>query len=374
MLRVTHWNDRDLADRSVGFAADDLPAGIAELDRLYLEEVSTSHEGDAFRVFSRAAAALAAGDIDGYLAFSGPSTVMVDHRRLGWPELDLDTLRPRLESIVNMPGDFSFLLERYLRIDPTWAACWVQSIVFHLPDGAEQVQRSVMAMVIDFDGIQGNRTEQFEEDHIVDALARLDEMVAERGEVLVNHAWTCWGAALALLRAGRPDLIVDPLGDDAEFIDEHGNVVDSVVVDNRRLLAVRGELLALVEIHGRRADGQRTHSFSVDEIDEHGRLRSMTMFPAEKAGLIGAANLLDVQWMDIDGSRVVKATLAWDRAHRARDVDGLTAGLHPDVLLIDHRPLGFPPLDRNEIVSLICGARRRGARSPPLRTPCHRER
>ena len=71
--------------------------------------------------------------------------------------------------------------------------------------------------------------------HIVDALARLDEMVAERGEVLVNRGWTCWGTGLALLRAGRPDLIVDPLGDDAEFIDEHGNVVDSVVVDNRRL-------------------------------------------------------------------------------------------------------------------------------------------
>ena len=38
----------------------------------------------------------------------------------------------------------------------------------------------------------------------------------------------------------------------------------------------------------------------------------MTMFPADKAGLIGAANLLDVQWEDIDGSMVVKATLGWD--------------------------------------------------------------
>lgn len=354
MLRVSRWNDRGLVDHSIAFAFEDLPAAIAELDRLFLEEYATSHVGDAFRVFSRAGAAVAAGDIDGYLAFLGPSTVMVDHRRLGWPELDLDTLRPRLESIVNMPGEVSLVLERYLRIDPTWAACWVQSIVFDLPDGVEQVQRSVMAMVIDQDRSQASRTEQFEEDHIVDALARLDEMVAERGEMLVNRASTCWGAAHGLRRAGRPDLVVDTFGADVAFVDERGDVIEPVGVEQRRLLAVRGELLALVELSGRAADGRPTHSFAVEEIDEYGRLASVTTFPPDKAGLTGAANLLEQRWEEIEGSpAVLKAAVAWCRAHRARDVDGMVAVLQPDLRMIDHRPLGFPTLDREAIISLV---------------------
>jgi hypothetical protein len=357
LLRVSHWNDRNMVDRSVGFAAHDLTDALAELDRLFLEEHETSHVGDAFRVFRQASATLAAGDIDGYLAFLGTSAVMVDHRRLGWPELDLNTLRPRLESIVNMPGDVSLLLERYLRIDPTWAACWVQSIVFHLPDGVEQVQRSVMAMVVDPDDGRGSRTEQFEEDRIADALARLDEMVTERGDVLVNRAWMCWGTANAMRRAGRADLVVDSFGADAVFIDERGHepvVTEPVVGEQRRLLAVRDELLVLAELHGRGADGQPLHVFTVEEIDVRGRLRSMTVFPADKAGLIDAANLLDQRWLEIASSPVVlTAFAAWNRAHRTCDVEGMIAALQPGMLMVDRRPLGFPTLDRDAVVSMV---------------------
>ncbi len=103
-----------------------------------------------------------------------------------------------------------------------------------------------------------------------------------------------------------PDLIVGTLGVDGVFVDERGDVMEPIVVEQRRLLALRCELLALVEFRGDRADGQLTHSF-----------------------------------------------VAWCRAHRARYVDGMIAALQPDLLMIDHRPLGWPEIDRYAIVSLV---------------------
>ncbi|MGA9279224.1 hypothetical protein, partial [Ilumatobacter sp.] len=354
VLRLTHWNDRDLVDQSIGFAGDDLWAALAELDRLANEEIGDSFVGDIYRMFSHAGRVLLAGDVDGYLAFAHPSFVMVDHRRIGWPELDIEGMRPRLESIVGMPGDVFMILERIVESEASWAACWVQRLVFQFPDGSEQSQRSIMVLAFDLDSGLMGRIDQFEEDRLVDALERLDELIAECGEVLVNRASCCWGAAHGLRRAGRPDLIAVPLGDNAVFVDERSNVMEPAVVEQRRLLAVRGELLALVEIRGRRADDAAIHSFAVEEIDEHGRLRSMTTFAADKTGLTGAANLLEQRSEEIAGSSsVLTAGAAWNRAHRARDADAMMAVLRPDLLLIDHRPLAFPTLDRDAVVALV---------------------
>ena len=301
MLRITRWNGRDLVDHSVGFEVDDLAAAVAELDRLYLEEVGDSHVGDTLRMFAQAGDLLAAGDVDGYLMYSDPSFVMVDHRQIGWPELDLVGMRIRLESIVKMPGEVFIVQERILRLDPTLASCWAQRMVFRLPDGVEQVQRSVMVATFDRDSGLMNRIEQFDENRVDEALARFDELLDNRGDVVTNRASLCWSVAHLWQRHDRHDLITDSFASDAVYLDELGEALEPLRVDHHRVIGVRGELLALVELRGADADGVTLHRFAVEEIDVRGDLRSITTFPKNKQGLIGAANLFDQRWGKIEG-------------------------------------------------------------------------
>jgi class 3 adenylate cyclase/ketosteroid isomerase-like protein len=347
-LTIDRFNEAHLLDRMVRFDVDQLGEAYEELGRLYREELGDSIEALQIREFGRGIGLLDGGDVDGFIALHDPSFVMRDHRQLGWPELDLAGYRERLESIVAIPGEAAVLQERVVRLDHTTSLCAPQRIVFVAPDGTQQISRSVMVMIMDpYTGLI-TRFEQFEEDQVEEAAARFDELMAERGPVLHNEASLRASFVNSWLRQGYDDFIGEAIADGAEFVDEQDEPFELSAVDRREVMAVRGERLALVQLTG------PDHAFAVEEIDEDGKLSAVRRFAADKPGLTAAMNWLDERWEQIeDVPPAVAAVNVFTRAHRARDAATIASVCAPEFLLIDHRPLGFEPIDHQTLVETI---------------------
>ncbi len=353
-LNITRWNDQGLVDLNVRFEAEYLAEAVAELERLYQEELGDTIEAIHIGEFSRGTAKISAGDIDGFLALHDSAFVLRDHRQLGWPDVQAEQHRERVESLSSMPGDVLVFRERTLRHDATSSTCDVLRQIVRSPGGAEQTSRSAVLMI--FDPHTGLMTvmEQFEEDHVAEAVARFDELMAERGPVLFNEASQRAAFVNAWLRRGDDELAAAALADDATFIDEHGEPFVPFAVAWRRVIAIGGDRLALVELRGSELDGAADHAFAVEEIDDQRRIARVQRFTADKLGLTSAANLLDARWREIgDDSAAFWVGDEFNRAHRARDSAAMDAVLGPDFEIIDRRPLGFGRMDRDTTIATV---------------------
>lgn len=301
LLIVDRWNDGGRNDYSVTFSPDQLAEAIAELERLYLEQLGSSIEAVHVRELGRGMALLSAGDLDGFIDLHDPSLVMRDHRQIGWPELQLDEYRQRVGSIAAVAADAIVFHERVLRLDHTSSVCGAQRIVFTTVGGPQQVSRSVILMIMDpYTGLI-TLMEQFEEDQVDEAVARFDELMAGRGAVLHNAASRRGSFLNIWLRRGDDALVADAIVADATFIDEHGEPFEPAAFDRREVMAVGGDRLALVQLSG------PEHVFAVEEFDDEGKLVAVRRFAPD--GMTDATAHLDRRWLEIEGE-----TLQVDRA------------------------------------------------------------
>ena len=116
-------------------------------------------------------------------------------------------------------------------------------------------------------------------------------------------------------------------------------------VEHRQVVSVIGERLAMLYVET--TGGERR--FSVEEIDEQGRLAHVEQFPA--TDLAAAIDALEERWRAIGGDPpAVVAMNAWERAARSADVAEMARHNADDFALVDHRPLGIGKQDRQGIL------------------------
>ncbi len=292
-LAVTRWLDGRLHHHML-HDPDALAVAVAALDEAHLEDLGDTWERDAALGLAHGTRKLTDGDVEGFLALHDPDLVMRDHRQLGWPELDLDGYRERVSSIFEMPGDLVYVMERRLRIDPTLSSCSLQRLVFNSPEGVVESSRSVMVAMLDPHTGRVVLTEQFDENDVEAAIGRYEELLAERGPLLWNRASMRSAMMGMWLRTGDTAAIADLIADDAVFIDENGAAFGPFVIDRRRVLAVRGEHLVLVELRGRGDESGSYHRFAVEETDSAHRLCRVTLYRADD--LARATDAVERRW------------------------------------------------------------------------------
>lgn len=117
-------------------------------------------------------------------------------------------------------------------------------------------------------------------------------------------------------------------------------------VESRRVLAIRGERLALVELRDPDVDGESFHRFVVEEIDARQQIVRIALFETHE--LADAADDFDRRWLDLyDGEfRETGAVIARNIiAFRHLDRNAAAATMTADFVFADHRPMGYPTLD-----------------------------
>ena len=117
-------------------------------------------------------------------------------------------------------------------------------------------------------------------------------------------------------------------------------------------IAVRGEHLALFRTHAVSTSGFELVSLGIIETNEAGQQCAMTFFDEE--ALADALEELDARHTEISGeerSTSEASLLEGVGLLNRREWDRFSAMLHPDLVAIDHSPLGFPPTDRDGFVN-----------------------
>ena len=346
-LHLDRWTDDGLHDLLIRFDLDQLPEAIDELNRLHLDELGDTTAGLHFGVLLEGVDLVPGGDIEGFLALHAPEFVMRDHRSIGWGELRLDEYAERLRSIVDVPGEVQLYQERFHALEEvTLSTCLSQNLLVRFADGSEQSSRSVMVMMMD--PITGLITsmDQFAEDDVEIAMECFERLLAERGRTLYNDATMRANLVNFWLRRGDDGPMHRVITEDSVFIGADGEPFELEPVERREVMAVRGDRLGLVQL------SVPSHAFVVEEIDHEGRLVSVTRFAAEQIN--DAATLLDERWIELEGDRqpaVMRTVVDYSLALNRADTDALEGLLHDDHEVIDHRPIGWPRLDRVQVLT-----------------------
>ncbi len=263
------------------------------------------------------ACAIGARDATAFLACWHRDLRFVDHRTIGWDTGDFDRMRERFRSLNPDDGTVTDEVRADIvevhRLEPP-VMCHTGSHTVVTPAGAQLTERHVIVSRVDPATGQIELLEEYPDDQLEDAVRRCGELVDEAREtVTANDAAYVGGAAHRRALAGdtegraawlSPDLTVavgdgadvEPAADggrdgiEARAIDHGGRADGSGERDggearraaghgvaHRRLVATRGDRLALVELHDD-STGVRPSGFVVDELDGDGRLAGVTRF------------------------------------------------------------------------------------------------
>ncbi|MGA9278790.1 ATP-binding protein, partial [Ilumatobacter sp.] len=355
--------DKKAADPlSAGTVADD--AAVAE--SFFQGESAAARPIGASRAFERFATSTYAlfaragtdRDVTVLMAIMDHRLTMVDHRQLGWPVVDYDGFRSRMDSVSEISGDVAITVPHIHRIDGLLSLVEMVTVITR-PNGAEHTDRSLIINDTSTESGLMLWTEQFHGHDEAAATARFEEMVVEAGER--RELWNVTSIAVNRLCTwqlrGRSDLMETLLADDVLIEHHHGARrsfdPDDFEVSQRRVLAVRGDHLALIEF--RPADpsvGRATtpgHRFVVAQLDADSLISRMSCFDFDRESLRAAADLLDELWLnsgDIDATRHSGVPFEMLDAFRHRDVERFAELLSDDIRVLDRRPLGWEDYDK----------------------------
>ena len=325
--------------RSVLFDGDDFNGALAELDRLY---ASTLPLEEALRVREVAEyqAAVGRGDLEALLATVPANFVAVDHRNAAWPQQSYDGWADRVRSLLDVAPGIVGIAER---IHSASAEHLLFTQVWRFRDeaGGEQISRFLCLSFGDAAVGATSRAEFFELDDLALAEQRIVDYGREReGQVAPNLATVVGGYVNARVSAGldTQEFVVDPARLDVEPL--------GLGVLNRRVVATGGEHLALIEVELR--DG--TWAFSVEEVDEEGRLVDWRLFAAD--ALKDAVDHAADRFVVLEADEATKVAAAFAAAMRGFDSVALTELMADDYESVDHRWLAFPPLTRADLLQL----------------------
>ena len=359
VLSLFEYDAAGLQQRTVVFSEEDLAGALEELDKRYL----AGEGADLVPVVHDYLAAANRHDWAALEATLAPNMAAVTHNRVPWPLHDRPTLVDAVRELMADVPDV-VLVERTFEAERDAAIAWVDARG-HAPDGGE-VHWSYWAVY--HAGAQIRRMELFDFEDESAARARFEELTREDPRsphpdnaavrTLVRGAWLfSFGRDEQAVRAlivddivhvDRRSLLRTPEARDADVF--MGNVVASAELFGRAALepvAVRSERLALVRLRLRDPGGFEVGMLSLSEIDDRGRLCRLTNF--DEADLASALDALDARHAELVGEAYTSIDGWWGQRRRlfeARDWDGFNQLLAPDVIVTDHRPIGFGSVDR----------------------------
>ncbi|MGH7899798.1 MAG: nuclear transport factor 2 family protein [Candidatus Binatia bacterium] len=212
------------------------------------------------------------------------------------------------------------------------------------------------------DGLR-TRIEVFDTDRVAEALARFDELTAERPAPRIENAatrsverfdaaWKArdWERLTSLFAPGYRESDRRPIAlleiERERYLESLRPVFDTAVSGHsHELLATRGNRLALCRTLWRGAGPSEVEWLGLVEVDERGQ---------RVAGVMWSPNDLDAAYAELDArfaageaaghARVSPTMRSFLSAFAARDWNALAALFAPDVVVNDHRLLGWERL------------------------------
>jgi tetratricopeptide (TPR) repeat protein len=364
MLDLVEVDPQGRRSALVVFDLDSLEAAYAELDRRYAAGEGAqwaellAHQREVAR-------ALGSGDTAALARLLPDDFTSLNRQRFGGTgqavTRDQIVANGQFRADLDVRGDMR--LEHVLRVS---ASAAVVVMTWYGTLGGGEFENAYV-VVATHDGRRLHAWEAFDADQLDRALARYDELVPARVTSRIENAATrtidryqqAWAArdpkaAAATLAAGfrqidRRRLMRLDL-DKSEFLafsrETFGMTLSRL---ESQILATRGERLALARLlftgAGDSVGPTEIESLAVIEVDEHGDRLAMVRFDADS---------LDAAYAELDdryaaGEAAPHASL-WANARRfyqllgARDWTQLESLFTPDLVLEDHRPLGWGTL------------------------------
>jgi len=355
------------AERIEGFALDRLGEALARLYERYAERLPEGPARERAAATARTAAAMFAPfDPDRRAPAMAPDIEHVDHRalrvgRLRGREAVVEWLRTSLDVGENLVTRF----DDVLAFCPDALLLLRTNVGTVRASGGSYEQHFIWLGVFSPEGLI-SRIEIFEPERVTEALARFDELTAAPAEpwfanaatrsmLRMTEAWNArnWPAIEACyapdarlvdrLSAGMPEL------DRAGLLAFHRAMFEmESSVGSAEVLATRGERLALGRILLRVSSGDvgasELESINVVELNERGQRVTMVRFDPDD---------LDAAYAELDRRYTERESSRFDGvwpAIAARDWDAVAGGLSPEVIVNDHRQLGFETLHGVEAV------------------------
>ena len=354
--------------RSVLFDENDLVAALAELDRAYYFGESAAGQR-VLRVVGRYAATSVAGDLDEIRAHLADDFVVVDHQRLGFGAGDREyfvDMRRLAEPDENVNTVLRVnehaLLTVYLS-GPVTA------------DGTRYERSGCLVMGIDASD-RVNRIEMYADDDFEVALARFEALGASTGAApspspTENATTRLMQQSVEVATARRFDRLRELLADDFVRADHRTGVSAPVAngpdefvtayaawfeVGFDRLsispIAVRGDQLALARLAWSSVDGRTVDFLGVYETNADGRFVRGAHY--DEGDLDTALAELDGGFSPVKVPIISRCSRPVRRGSRRAGTRIWTRCVpitSPDLVCVDHQPLGFGTLDRDGLLA-----------------------
>ncbi len=352
--------------RGESFACDHLGNAVARLYERYAELLPDGNERTRAAATARSVAARPNPlELDSYAASLAPAIELVDHRRLATLSASgADAVLAGIDSWREVADDTGIRQNEILGLRPD--ALLVRAVFSGIArDGGGAFERPTIALLIW--GVDGrtSRVELFDPEREADALARFDELTtppvltrivetaATRAIDRFDRAWAArdWQAICALnapeLRySDRRALMQLELDRETflEFIRPLFEMQASRI--SQEVLATRGDRLVLTRLHFEGSDGSigpsETESLTVAEVDDRGNRIALIRFDPDK--LDAAYAELDRRYAAGEAAafpHVAETMRAFREAFARRDWDALAARMSSDLVVDDHRLLGW---------------------------------
>ncbi len=373
-LMVAQIDSQDRVASSHYFDVDDLAGAVAELDRQYLEGEGAEHADTVGPVLAYSTA-YNAGDLDSIRHFYDREDYAgFDHTPAGFgPRTHADVMR-RIESLSEVEPGARHLVREIHRLH---GDCALVTVEQYRPDDALGSPSWRWVLVVRIVAGRAASIDLYPEDQQQDAMLRFEQLAGVTGELR--------NACVAVFeefrrRVGPDDLVVfeelftedyrridrrrgvsAPTADRYEQAVATGALFDAgLAFGDYTPIAVRGDGLCLYRGGFHSVAGGEVPMLLTLSIDKSHRIDRMNFFDLEDLPL--ALDQLDQWWSEgLSAGQMLTARVARQaiEAVVAIDTERLETLVTDDLIVEDHRPLGFGRRDRSLFLASV--AQRAGA-------------
>ncbi len=349
------------------FALDRLGDAVVRLYERYAELLPDGPDRTRAAATARSVASWAGSiDLDRYTRAFAPAIEAVDHRTLGtWSARGAEALLEHFRSSLELTDDAATRDDEVLCLRSDAFLLRRTHFGTARASGGAYERPFIALQIFGADGLT-TRLEWFDVDRDAEALARFDELMAEPpAERFANAAWRAleeldhamerrdWDAPAACYAPGsvlddRRSMVRTRVEGEAHLAHLRF-LFDAYQGRSSQLLATRGDRLVLhrqlISSAARHGGLAEFEMLDVVEVDASGRRVAVVAFDPDD--LDAAYAELDERYVAGEAAPFV-AVLAGARAFAAavaaRDWDSLATVLASDIVVYDHRPLGWETL------------------------------
>ena len=371
IFEVNEIDETGLLCRTDVFDANDLPTAVRELDDRYLDG---GHAGPVEGLVVKVTRAYNDWDIDAGRALSAEDFLYIDHAPASAGEIrGVDSWIAYHQQMVSLAPTLFRLNESIEAKGPV--AFWTTRAYGTDEFGGAFERRQIAVGVVESDRLL--RLEMFPTEDIDRARARYEELAADPSlglaltvDLLENECVRVKRVSDALHVSGRLEEFAATFAEPCFHQDRRPMFRGDNLATRRSLVrigqamldvgteridlavvATRGERLALVRrmFRARKNGGFEVEVLNVVQLDEHGLIEADIAF--ERDSLDEAFDELDRRWLAISPSdELIGAGIEFVAAYNAQDWDRIAVLLHPECVMVDHRPAGFDDADQSAIV------------------------